>query len=308
MLKEFGQDLKKLRESKDISLAEISAQSRINQKFLANIEEGNFDFQPETYIRSFLKAYARALDENENTVLTDYDKAKSGFYARRKFSQPEPEPQIGKLSISVKDTEPVKKTEETVYQKDLQSDVTSKNRQTAYEKLNDREDEDDNGFSNKTLTQKIFLGILIVVVIAGVVYLVNYLNTSGDKKNTTVKPKTFNEISDDYENKISGKKKGDSTSQKDSLGVLGGDSLKLMIKAAKDVRVKVYLDEKRIIEEDISGKDSLLLKAKDQFRFSANSNANIDLYLNGRYLKKPVNLPNSSIKNIVIKKDGIVNQ
>ena len=95
MLKAFGQDLKKLRESKDISLAEISAQTRINQKFLANIEEGNFDFQPETYIRSFLKAYARSLDENESTVLTDYDKAKSGFYARRKFSQPEPEPQLG---------------------------------------------------------------------------------------------------------------------------------------------------------------------------------------------------------------------
>jgi len=250
MLKAFGQDLKKLRESKDISLAEISAQTRINQKFLANIEEGNFDFQPETYIRSFLKAYARSLDENESTVLTDYDKAKSGFYARRKFSQPEPEPQLGKISISVKDAEPEKKTEETVYQKDLQSDVTSKNRQTAYEKLKNRDDEENKGFANQR----------------------------------------------------------DSANQKDSLSVLGVDSLKLMIKVAKDTRVKVYIDEKKVIEEEISGKDSLLLKAKDQFRFSANSNSNIELYLNGKYLKKPVNQPNSSIKNIVIKKDGIVNQ
>src|SRR2546423_12520930 len=139
MLKEYGQDLRKLRESKDITLAEISAQTRINQKFLANIEEGNFDFQPETYIRSFLKAYARALDESESIILNDYDKAKSGFYARRKFIQPEPEPQLGKISISVKDAQPPKKSEETVYQKDLQKEVTNENRQTAYQKLKDRE-------------------------------------------------------------------------------------------------------------------------------------------------------------------------
>ena len=62
MLKEFGLDLKKLRELKGISIAEISAESRINTKFLQQLEAGNFDFQPETYIRSFIKAYARALN------------------------------------------------------------------------------------------------------------------------------------------------------------------------------------------------------------------------------------------------------
>ena len=50
MLKEFGQDLKKLRELKGISIAEISAESRINTKFLNLIENGNFDLQPENYI------------------------------------------------------------------------------------------------------------------------------------------------------------------------------------------------------------------------------------------------------------------
>src|SRR5690349_8877789 len=100
MLKEFGQDLKKLRELKGISIAEISAESRINTKFLANIENGIFDFQPEAYIRSFLKSYARALDENESQLLNEYDKAKAGFYARRKFATDEskqtnlPEPKI----------------------------------------------------------------------------------------------------------------------------------------------------------------------------------------------------------------------
>src|SRR5258706_16348774 len=83
MLKDFGSDLKKMREAKGISLAEISAETRINPKFLNLIESGVFNFQPETYVRAFLKEYARAIGENETRLLNDYDKAKSGFYAKR---------------------------------------------------------------------------------------------------------------------------------------------------------------------------------------------------------------------------------
>lgn len=80
MLKAFGNDLKLLRESKGITIAEIAAQTRINPKFLISLEAGIFDFQPETYIRAFIKAYARGIDINENYLLTEYDKAKAGFY------------------------------------------------------------------------------------------------------------------------------------------------------------------------------------------------------------------------------------
>ena len=80
MLKEFGKDLKDLREAQNITIAEISAQTRINIKFLNLMESGIFNFQPETYIRAFLKEYARCIGVNENVILTDYEKAKSGFY------------------------------------------------------------------------------------------------------------------------------------------------------------------------------------------------------------------------------------
>ena len=64
MLKEFGKDLKSLREAQNITIAEISAQTRINIKFLNLMESGIFNFQPETYIRAFLKEYARSVFEN----------------------------------------------------------------------------------------------------------------------------------------------------------------------------------------------------------------------------------------------------
>jgi len=298
MLKEFAKDLKRLRELKGITIAEISAQTRINPKFLINIEKGIFDFQPETYIRSFIKEYARAIDENENHVLNDYDKAKAGFYARRKFVTKEGKEIIipeEKPPISVK--EPLEeKEEEPVYSKGIKEDKPDyfKAQSQLYE----------NDVSNRTFARKIIFGILIAAVLAGIYFLVDYLNGSGDKK-TDVKPKSFNEMTSEYENKISNKK--DSV-KKQSTQTGVSDSLRLLVKAIKDIKVKVYLDENKVIEEDISAKDSLFLKAKEQFRFSATANSSVELYLNGVYLRKPATLTGSSIKNLVINKDGIVTQ
>jgi cytoskeletal protein RodZ len=314
MLKEFGQDLRKLRELKGISIAEISAESRINPKFLTNIENGIFDFQPEAYIRSFLKAYAKSLDESEIHMLNDYDKAKAGFYARRKFTSDEGKEVIlpeEKISISVTeqpkqtteqltDNEPVSKeavTKDAVYSKSIKQDKP--------DYFKPKEEEPDPEFSNRSLTQKVLLGVLIIAVLAGIYFLVDYLNSSGQQK-SDVKPKSFNEISSEYENKISGK--NDSVKKNETTQTIVSDSLKLMIKALKDITIKVYIDENKQIDENISGKDSMLIMAKDQFRFSANANASVELYLNGKYLRKPASLSSGSIKNLIIKKDGIVTQ
>lgn len=301
MLKEFGADLKKLRELKGISLAEISAESRINPKFLTYIENGIFDFQPETYIRSFIKEYARSLDENENQILNDYDKAKAGFYARRKFASDESKEELTadeKLRISVLSPPVENKTEEPLYSSGIK-----------YEKpdyMKPRPEEESREFSARPILQKILLVILIIAVGTGVYFLIDYLNSSGDKK-SDVKPKTFNEISKDYETKIYGKI--DSARIKDSLNALVTDSLKLKIKALKDIKVKVYVDDvSEPFDEDMDAKDSLVIMAKEKFRFSANANSSVELYLNGTYLRKPTSLSLGTIKNMIINKDGIVKE
>ena len=102
MLKDFGQDLKSLRESKNITIAEIASQTRINPKFIVNMEEGQFDFQPDTYIRAFLKEYARCINENEDKLLSDYSRAKGGFYSKKKPASEIKEQPV----ISIKPVEP----------------------------------------------------------------------------------------------------------------------------------------------------------------------------------------------------------
>lgn len=305
MLKEFGQDLKKLRELKGISISEISAESRINTKFLQLLENGIFDFQPETYIRSFIKAYARSLNENEDQILNDYDKAKAGFYSRKKFATEDAKNLStleSNLRISVINNPVIKseeKTEDTVYSKNLDDSKPD------YMKAKSSKNETSIEYSNKSVTQKILLGILLLAIGVGIYFLIDYLNNTGEKK-SDVKPKSFNEISSDYENKISNKI--DSTRIKDSLKTLGQmDSLKFTIKALKDINIKVYIDEQtEPFDEQLSAKDSISFMAKEKFRFSANTGQNVELYLNGKYLKKSNLTPGSSIKNILIDKNGFV--
>lgn len=301
MLKEFGADLKKLRESKGISIAEISAESRINSKFLLYIENGIFDFQPETYIRSFIKAYARSLDENENQILNDYDKAKAGFYARRKFASEENKEALTadeKIRISVLPPPVENKTDDQVYSAGIKYDKP--------DYMKPKVEDEPQEFSGRPVIQKILLAVLIVAIGAGVYFLIDYLNNSGDKK-SDVKPKSFKEISSDYETRIAGKI--DSTRIKDSLKALIVDSLKLKIVALKDIKVKVYVDDAdEPVDEEVDAKDSLIIKAKDKFRFSANANSSVEIYLNGTYLRKPTSLSLGTIKNLIINKDGIVRE
>lgn len=304
MLKQFGQDLKKLRELRGISVAEISAESRINPKFLYNIENGIFDFVPETYIRSFIKAYAKAIDENENQILNEYDKAKAGFYAKRKFASDDASKLSveDKLRISVLESEKEKKAEEPVYKESIKEDkpdyMKPKTPSYDYDYENDSK--------KSSIVRKILIGVLLIAIGAGIYFLIDYLNHSADKK-SDVKPKSFNEISSEYENKISGKV--DSARIKDSLKTLAVDSLKLTIKALKDIKIKVYVDDDpEALDGEISAKDSVIISAKTQFRFSANANQSVEIYLNGRYLRKPTSTAGTSIKNLIINKDGIVTQ
>lgn len=75
-LEQFGEELKKLRQEKEVSLSDISVETRINQKFLESIESGKFHILPQTYIRAFLKEYASMIGADPDEILEKYDLAR----------------------------------------------------------------------------------------------------------------------------------------------------------------------------------------------------------------------------------------
>ncbi|MDY0081547.1 MAG: DUF4115 domain-containing protein [Ignavibacteriaceae bacterium] len=78
MLNKFADELKKKREESGLNLQQLSTKTRIDLKFLEAIEQGNFAFLPELYVKAFVKQYAKTIGLDENIILKKYEAAKEG--------------------------------------------------------------------------------------------------------------------------------------------------------------------------------------------------------------------------------------
>jgi cytoskeleton protein RodZ len=85
----LGKYLKNQRESKKISLREVSKNTRVREHILRAIEEDQLNLLPAaTYVRGFLFAYAKYLRLDPNDVLLRYERALKGEPA----APPPPQP------------------------------------------------------------------------------------------------------------------------------------------------------------------------------------------------------------------------
>ena len=71
-LEQFGKELQTARQGKNISLIDISTETRISIKFLEAIEQGQFHLLPQTYIRAFLREYASFISMDSDDVMKRY--------------------------------------------------------------------------------------------------------------------------------------------------------------------------------------------------------------------------------------------
>lgn len=72
-MKMTGQILKENRERKGISISEVAIATKINNKILIAIEEGNVDqLPPKTFLRGFVRAYAAYLELDVESVMATY--------------------------------------------------------------------------------------------------------------------------------------------------------------------------------------------------------------------------------------------
>ncbi|HLG32531.1 MAG TPA: helix-turn-helix transcriptional regulator [Ignavibacteriaceae bacterium] len=90
MLDKFADELKEARIKSNISLQQMAAKSRIDIKFLEALDNGNFSFLPELYVKAFIKQYARVVGLDENETLKKYDLAREGRLYEKEV-EPEPE-------------------------------------------------------------------------------------------------------------------------------------------------------------------------------------------------------------------------
>lgn len=84
----LGEELKRRREERNISLTDISEATRIGTRFLKAIEADNFSVLPGgIFTRSFIRAYAREIGMDEDEAISLYQQQVTGHVAAE--AQPE---------------------------------------------------------------------------------------------------------------------------------------------------------------------------------------------------------------------------
>ncbi|OLN22732.1 helix-turn-helix domain-containing protein [Domibacillus antri] len=70
---ELGRKLKEARESKGMSLTDVQDVTKIQKRYLAGIEEGDYDIMPgKFYVRAFIKQYAEAVGLNAEELFEEF--------------------------------------------------------------------------------------------------------------------------------------------------------------------------------------------------------------------------------------------
>ena len=76
--KYFFEDLKKTRKEKTFTIDDVVDGIKINKIYVKSIENGDFNLLPKTYVRLFLKSYAKFIGIDQKKILEDYQNYISG--------------------------------------------------------------------------------------------------------------------------------------------------------------------------------------------------------------------------------------
>lgn len=278
-LKKFAEELKSARENKDISLKQITIKTKIDIKFLQAIEEGNFAFQPEIYIKAFIKEYCQTLELNVKDHLQKFEIAFTGKSEEKKTDPG---------NDQVENTKPVTDNDlKTSTQKEFDSthvySPTEVSQQKPQLKIN-----------------YVFSAVIALVVLI-VVYLIFFSNDSKEIISEKANQETAAENSQRFEMDNKNQQYYDSIEIKSSLQI--PDSLRLNVQVSERVWIKVTCDGKLKIQQIVDAKSNLNFAATKSFSISMGNAGLVKLFYNNKPVENVGKL--GEIRNIFITPDNI---
>jgi len=293
MLKNFAQDLKNYRESKGISLNDIYFQTKIHHSNFEKIENGDFNFQPQTYIRAFLKQYAKCIGLDDAEVLHNYDLAKTGKYHPKQKTQEEPKSEIKTSQL----IEPIEEREVGETRKVLVENKPEEEHEGYITPKSTFYDKPSKNVLPKVL--KVAGGLVILVLIIFGVYLLvksMFLSKQTGNKNEIVRQNNFDDVVKENEKKILGKKTPEEVQDsvnkaqhmKDSVAAAKDSTLVLKVEAKRKGRIIVLLDTVKVKNpkiEEFNKNEYLEFKARKFFSLTSKDIEAFDIKLNNKKIK-----------------------
>ncbi len=281
MLDKLADELREQREKSQLSLQQLATKTRIDLKFIEAIEQGNFAFLPELYVKAFIKQYAKTVGLDENLIIKKYEAAKEG----KEYNPNMPKPEIIK-------EEPVKK--ESHQESKPKSASAAK---SYFENPLEKKPEEGNKSNKQNLTLLIAGSVVVIAFILLYVFFFN----KNDK--IIVEETPIEEIvaqeTQRYEAPAATHALPDSV-----VALANMDSLSLTFFAKETSWVYIVLDNNRAEEFTLSPNSKFTVKALNDFKVTVGNSGGVSLQLNNQ----PVDFSgrSRSVRNFKLDKTGLV--
>lgn len=329
MLDKYAEELKQLRLDKNLTLQQVAQYTRIDIKFLEALEDGDFAFQPELYIKAFIKDYIKALDEDPVLYLKKFDYAKQGkVYEEPKAQEPVKKSHLSFRSQPKKEEEP-QGTSDTLF-------PFTKDAASEPEPVQEKEEEDNNHYIeapieypevNKSEPPKMKvsktsfnavstgpapieynpsgidkqwiiiggIGICFVLIIA-----VYFLFFKGDSRKIITENSYQQELSENSNRYTEPEK----TAAVDSTRAVNSDSLVLEISSTQKTWLSMQRDSTRAKDLSLTPGQPVKFTAKYNYTLFTNKAKLLSLTLNGRKLEFTMD---GNLAKFQVNKDGVTN-
>jgi cytoskeletal protein RodZ len=293
MLDKYAEELREAREKKGITLQQMAAKTRIDIKFLEAIDNGNFSFLPELYVKAFLKQYARVVGLEEKETIERYEDAKEGRLAFKKEG--------GSLLEQKVEIEKEKQPEKETSVKEKAAGETREETETpqvkTFSDISSLKSSDDSGIRSKTL-----IATLITTIAFAAVILVVYFLFFRESSDIVVEEKPYNQVLKETKERFKVEKEEEPLQTSKQIA----DSLLVQISnvdSVDSVWVLVIYDDKSKEDFMLYPGRSKSVKAAGNFKFTFGNSGVVGLKLNGN----PLNIEGRkrSVRHFKVDSSGI---
>jgi cytoskeletal protein RodZ len=288
MLDKFADELREQREKSGLTLQQMATKTRIDIKFLEAIDQGNFAFLPDLYVKAFVKQYSKTIGLDENLMIKKFEAALEG-------KEYNPSPPIIEEEHKTKETP---KTESPKTESPKQT-VKSTPPLISYVDEQKQKSMEDENKANKQLM--IFgLGGVGVIVVAALLYF--FVFNKSDK--IIVEETPIEEVIEQSNQRYDEETARDQITSDSTTAPIASDSLYLTFYAKDTSWVFVVLDNNRTQEFTLNPNSKFSIAASREFKATLGNSGGVTLQMNNQAVDFTGRI--GSVRHFKLDRSGIV--
>lgn len=257
MFEQLAEELKQARINNHLSIQQLSNVTRIDIKFIEAMENGDFTYLPELYVKAFTKQYAQAVNLDENIIIKKFEAFSKGIPYEEELQNEEIKKPIELAREGKK--EPPKEPASTHVYNAVRTPIA-------------------NPLDLPNSKRRIVLTSILVTAIAA--FAIIYFFFLRQSHEIIVPEKPIEEVIKENKQRYIANEKTDSLANKS----ISSDSLNLTIMSKDTSWIKIIVDDKKVDDFILFPHSQKDIVAGNNFKIIIGNSGEIELDLNNKSL------------------------